>query len=340
MLNTTKKKLEEAENNFDYSKYEDYLHGKLTRAELIKETKCEIYTFDLLLQKLKLDSRQAFLQKSTKHNFFDCIDSEEKAYILGFYFADGSINTPQIKFSQTEKNKEILDSIKYNICPNAIIHKGPKKYNKYTGYTSKPIYNISINSKHICEKLTEYGMGRNKTYDGEAKLSIIPDDLMVHFIRGYFDGDGCTTFYSGVDKRGREYENVMWSIISNKREHLEYIQKFLYEKYGIISNILNDGRGHFVIGVNKKIHFIRMREILYENATIFLKRKKEKMFNVVFLKKPLLKKIKRIDPFNNGEIIFSSVTNAAKEMKVSNACIRLWIKKGSVQHGFIWKYSE
>ena len=45
------------------------------------------------------------------HNFFKCIDSEEKAYVLGFFFADGYNSDTQIEFTQLEQDEDILIQI-------------------------------------------------------------------------------------------------------------------------------------------------------------------------------------------------------------------------------------
>lgn len=64
-------------------------------------------------------------------------------------------------------------------------------------------------------------MGKRKTYTCNTDLSFIPDNLMIHFIRGYFDGDGTVCKISGIrTRKNQKYENITVRISSYKKEHL------------------------------------------------------------------------------------------------------------------------
>ena len=45
------------------------------------------------------------------HNYFKTIDTEEKAYILGFLYADGYNSDKQVVISQLEQDVDILEKI-------------------------------------------------------------------------------------------------------------------------------------------------------------------------------------------------------------------------------------
>lgn len=61
-------------------------------------------------------------------NYFDIIDSEHKAYTLGFLYADGYNNEKKniVKISLMEDDIDILKQIREPICPNK-----PLRYYKY-----------------------------------------------------------------------------------------------------------------------------------------------------------------------------------------------------------------
>ena len=64
-------------------------------------------------------------------------------------------------------------------------------------------------------------MGRRKTYTCNTDLSFIPDNLMIHFIRGYFDGDGTVGKTVGRKrKNNQKFENINLCIYSYKKDHL------------------------------------------------------------------------------------------------------------------------
>lgn len=140
--------------------------------------------------------------------FFDDIQTELQAYLLGFYAADGSFNAKRntLAVKVSECDKEIIDLYKI-ISPKAYCQHleatkmiGPKGRE----INIKPVERINIANKHLGETLVRLGMGERKTY---KDLSIPPmnDDLIRHFVRGYFDGDGCITYHmSPPNKKNRE----------------------------------------------------------------------------------------------------------------------------------------
>ena len=91
----------------------------------------------------------------------------------------------------------------------------------------------------------------------------MPNHLIHHFIRGYFDGDGCIHKY--------EYENSLTvSIVGTKNmlEHIKSIYDFPENKY------IMDGKAYeYKIANKSKVY--NFLEKIYNNATIYLERKYE-----------------------------------------------------------------
>ena len=94
-----------------------------------------------------------------KYNFdehyFDNIDCQEKAYWLGFFAADGYNHRSRgcIEFRLHRQDREILEKFKSYLNANNPI-----------GLYKKTYCNLSLYSRHLCEKLAEYGLGQAKTY--------------------------------------------------------------------------------------------------------------------------------------------------------------------------------
>ena len=116
-------------------------------------------------------------------HYFDNIDTEEKAYWLGFIFADGCImrNSHSFELSLSHKDKDHIQKF--------------TKVINYTGkvYTKKHSITCCLRSKHFWTVLYNYGCVPNKSLILKfPKLTIFnSQELIKHFIRGYFDGDGC-----------------------------------------------------------------------------------------------------------------------------------------------------
>lgn len=269
--------------------YKSYLKGEIKFHDLSSNLNIEYDKLRYVFSKFKIKTRETFLQETIQHNYFDIIDSESKAYLLGFFYADGSITKNyHISLSLTEEDIEIINLFKKEICPEYKITFIRSYTNKKTGYVSKPMASITFKSKHMCETLFNYGIYNRKTYNDLISLDFIPQDMLIHFIRGYWDGDGCSCITQVTKKhitkdgvlKKYSYLNYNWNIISFTDKHLLILKKFLNKNYNINSNIIKTKKGHFLLEINKKNDYFMMRNVLYENANFYLTRKKEKYMTI------------------------------------------------------------
>jgi hypothetical protein len=120
-------------------------------------------------------------------NYFDAVDTPNKAYILGFIYADGCNTRNGLQIGIQEEDKEVLEFIKSELnISNAL------RYIKPANINWKPKWELSIRSIEFSKVLTDVGCPPAKSLILSFP-DFIHDDLMPHFIRGYFDGDGCIT---------------------------------------------------------------------------------------------------------------------------------------------------
>lgn len=125
-------------------------------------------------------------------HYFDIIDSPNKAYILGLLFADGN-NLPDhnaITISLQEQDYEVLANIRKELC-----YEGPLRFNalndKNSNYQNQ--WTLVINDEHMSVQLEKLGVIKNKSLVLMFP-TCVPNKLLRHFVRGYFDGDGCVWF--------------------------------------------------------------------------------------------------------------------------------------------------
>ena len=228
------------------------------------------------------------------HDFFKSINSEEQAYLLGFYVADGNINekrkTFRIKISK--EDQEIIEMYKKEISPNArIIEVNPYviKGRNEKEYISNPQAIIDINSAIIVKSLVSLGYGYNKTYSN-LNLPNLSEDLLIHFIRGYFDGNG------GIDTNSNKMENVKIAISSGSRMFLEELRSYLF-KNGINSYIFQEKPNAYRLNIGGVRNADNMWNYMYENSHIFLDRKfikKETLYKKYDIAGRLLRLSKRV----------------------------------------------
>lgn len=107
--------------------------------------------------------------------------SKEMAYALGFIYADGTISHKLDCVSISQKEIEILNKIKRLLRAGQNIVR----------YKHQDIYHLQIGSKKIVEDLLRLGVTPAKSLT--VKFPEVPDEYLMHFIRGVFDGDGTAT---------------------------------------------------------------------------------------------------------------------------------------------------
>ncbi len=199
--------------------------------------------------------------------FFEEIDTEQKAYCLGFLFADGCNSGKRLEVSLAKQDRDILERISLLLlCGNINI----KEYkSKKKGVQDR--IGLYVVSKRLANSLIKWGCVPRKTFI--VKFPDIPKCLCHHFIRGYFDGDGSIT----LNYKRRVNGEPSFSIVSTK-EMLDAIgQRFtnLGVYYAINKRHKNRDNNNFTLRVSGKKQITKVCEYLYENATIFLKRKFE-----------------------------------------------------------------
>ena len=114
-------------------------------------------------------------------NYFNKIDTHEKAYVLGFLYADGSNRGDGITFTQNMERVDILENIKKALDSETPIRE-----------TCPGHYSLEVFSDIIVKDVENLGVVRNKSLILQFPTQIqVPEEFMSSFILGYFDGDGC-----------------------------------------------------------------------------------------------------------------------------------------------------
>lgn len=214
-----------------------------------------------------------------KHDFFDNIDSEEKAYLLGFFLADGFLtNNFRLGIENSIDDEEILLKFKENISPDAPLRYRDRKDNDIK--RKKQVIFIITSEKMFNTLSKKYNIIQNKTYNPEFSFNfdLIPTNLVRHFVRGFFDGDGSISFY--------KYNKTIYfnfSFIMNSLNFCNQIAKLFSEKFDIIP-VIYEKKGktckyytlRFSCDKNRYTKMQEVYEYLYKDSNIYLKRKKEK----------------------------------------------------------------
>ena len=225
------------------------------------------------------DPTEYHRQFKYNEHFFDKINTEERAYILGFIYADGTVSKNTFSLRLQEQDKEILDKIH-----DCLEMEQELKFISYPSNIRKNQYCLSITNEHFIQELKNKGVVPNKTFKIEFP-KWLDKKLYPHFIRGYFDGDGCVWFNH---HKGEKKVQSMFGIVATEDFCLE-IQKILLENCQANLHIrkrFKDKPESYVIrqaecGGNKQVK--RILDYLYKDSHIYLKRKYEKYLEVLEL---------------------------------------------------------
>lgn len=148
----------------------------------------------------------------------------DMAYILGYFAADGTMfknvnGSSYIAFTSTDK--ELIDQVKN------ILHISNKIEVYQQPVNHKTRYNLQIGSKKLFDIFL--GLGFTPTKSLTLKFPSLPSSMIGHFVRGYFDGDGCAYYYCTKRKPPRSglAKAVTLSFVCGSKNFLEAIQKIL-----------------------------------------------------------------------------------------------------------------
>jgi intein-encoded DNA endonuclease-like protein len=210
-------------------------------------------------------------EASTRHytinqDYFAKINTEEKAYFLGLLYADGHNNEKRgcVKIQLQARDGYILEKMNKAIESDRKIHvKKPRKIHW------QDTCELCITNKQISKDLARLGCCSKKSLILKFPVSDqVPDRLINHFVRGYFDGDGC--IYAPPNK----YSCRLSMCVSNEFG-LRY-KELIESKFGIRVNIYtrkNNKIKEVYTGGARQVAIIL--EWMYKDATIFLTRKND-----------------------------------------------------------------
>jgi len=196
--------------------------------------------------------------------FFENIDNEEKSYFFGLLAADGNLSTSQnsVRIGLHEKDKEILETFRRCLNytkPLVYIKKSSTDWNRSNQYL------LEISSTIFRKTLEKHGLTPNKSSTLKFPATLLLN-VAHHYIRGYFDGDGCIH----IDKRNHAGISIAGSLVFC--ENL----KSILEIFNIRSSITKHYKANcYYVRSFGQSNILQFYNFMYKDATIFLNRKKE-----------------------------------------------------------------
>lgn len=219
-------------------------------------------------------SRMSYEERNQKYkrdsNYFDTINTSDKAYILGWLFADGNNFSKHnaITLSVQSQDIEILEYIK-----DQLRYEGEIRTKKYPNTNYKEQKFLCINDSHMSKTLYSLGIIDNKSLFIKFP-TYIPEEYISHFIRGYFEGDGCISLDL---KRNKAQTSIVgtYDFVSKVQEYMNVLgcKSTVFKQYK--TGKYKDSNTWVVRICGNKSSY-KFLSWIYKDATMCLKRKYDK----------------------------------------------------------------
>lgn len=250
------------------------LHGEgLTQRQMAVRLGCGLNTVRRRMKLLNLKpqsngSRDYEINSSA----FDLIDTEEKAYWFGFLLADGCLGRLKSKWRTLRVCLQARDESQLVALAKFLGYKGAlfedfrcKHHRKLLTFCDTQFAAILIKKGWLNYK-------RGLSFE---ILDCVPDIVFAHFVRGYFDGDGCFSYMrvKGATKirRRNRYANIS----CKHKGALEEILRRVVLLGGPESRIRKRSKAHDIRWSNSRSRVFA--NWIYTDSHVFLPRKKNRI---------------------------------------------------------------
>lgn len=216
-----------------------------------------------LLHSLNIDVRDNTIY-SVNEEYFNKIDSAEKAYILGWFYSDGNITKDKVRIQIQDIDKYILEWI-----AEKIEYTGPLHFVKRRKKHHHDQYCLAICRKKLVDSLIKLGCTPKKSLILKfPSYEIVPEQYFSSFLLGVWDGDGSIS----INKRG-----CLKICVTSSRNFIiglgEYIENLDFP-YTIYQKPTKKNTLQLSIsGQKKSVEFLNW---LYADAPFYLNRKHDK----------------------------------------------------------------
>ena len=253
-----------------------YYNQNLTIKEISHKLKISLTTITRYIKDHNLERDLVYRYTGVKkysydESYFEKINTPEKAYFLGLIYADGCNTRKGLSIVLAKEDGYILENFKEKIQ-----YTGKLYFKKRCKEQYKDCLALNITSDKLSKQLIKLGVVPAKslilTFPSEE---IVAKELQSHFIRGYFDGDGCISgtyrkkvFYKTLSLVGTPEFLVGCQEILMQNCFLN-TTKFYQAKYDKFQTQVMCYKGN--------IQIKRIQEYLYKDCNdLYLTRKRDK----------------------------------------------------------------
>ena len=250
----------------EYNKIAELYNSGVSQESIKKIYNCGQTAITTVLHKQGIELRDDSHKKRKyllNENYFDNIDTSNKAYTLGLFYADGCnyMTNNNIFIELQELDKDILEKINADMQSDRNL-KINKLHDKNIHWQNS--YRLCITNKHMSEQLFMLGVVPRKSLILKFP-NFIPDCFLRDFIRGYFDGDGCI-----------EWNKSKFLTVASTSEFCNSLKQILFLKLNIHSSVVNTANKSSntkILEICGKKQIIQFLDYIYDNSELHIDRK-------------------------------------------------------------------
>ncbi|MCK5019334.1 MAG: hypothetical protein KAS32_19900 [Candidatus Peribacteraceae bacterium] len=202
------------------------------------------------------------------HDYFNEMDTKEKAYFLGLLIADGNVakGNNRISISLLDEDRDVIEKFKEEIgsTNNLVTHCNNKN----------PQTKLRFSSGPMRMALAKYGVVPRK-----SKITFFPklEKFNSHLVRGIFDGDG----HYGSSRRWGPNRRIVG--FTGSEDLITQLRDFLAERIDTQLCKITNSKNCFRIQYTNKYSVLKFIDYIYQDIEpgIFLERKYEKVKHLI-----------------------------------------------------------
>jgi hypothetical protein len=207
-------------------------------------------------------------------NKFDIIDTEEKAYWIGFLHADSDVSISALALQLAEKDLSHLLKFKKFMGVDYKIGRHEKEIDEKLFIS----FRYTITSTNFVRSLAKHGLVPRKSLTLQFP-NTIPGNLIHHYMRGLIDGDGCWNI---------DNNNCLIFDLVSSLNVCETVQNYLIKNCNLSKTKLqehptknNENEKYYNLKYHGSQQVRRIANYLYQDAQVFLDRKKQLLDNFI-----------------------------------------------------------
>lgn len=212
------------------------------------------------------DPRGGHNRKKINEYFFRSW-SHAMSYVLGLIYADGAVedvrkSSRTCYFTISSNDRSLLDQVRKALSSEHIIYSRKPRVTKFTSgrsYFCRENFNLRIGNKVMFSDLIKLGLTPKKSLNMEFPQ--VPPEYFNHFLRGYFDGDGCVMIKV---RKGQSAKSVIVAFTSGCKKFLETLSEKLHSYLQIKFKKVYKNGGAFNL-VYKKRAGLKILSFMYKD---------------------------------------------------------------------------